>query len=84
MSLFIAGQAFSDAGDFAATKIAIVVASLLPGVTGVAILRGARSQGRPELLDSPCGLRDLQAPQKSIIRRFGTPFTDWLREAGQG
>ena len=44
MSLFIAGQAFPDAGDFAAAKIAIFVASLLAGVTGVAILRGARSR----------------------------------------
>ena len=44
MSLFIAGQAFPDAGDFAAAKIAIFVASLLAGVTGVAILRGARRQ----------------------------------------
>jgi NhaA family Na+:H+ antiporter len=49
MSLFIAGQAFPDAGDFAAAKIAIFVASLLAGVTGVAILRGAsgRTTVRP-------------------------------------
>jgi NhaA family Na+:H+ antiporter len=44
MSLFIAGQAFPAAGDFAAAKIAIFLASLIAGVTGVVILRfsGAR------------------------------------------
>lgn len=38
MSLFIAGQAFPDAGDFAAAKIAVFIASILAGVVGAAIL----------------------------------------------
>ena len=45
MSLFIAGQAFPDTGDFAAAKIAIFLASLLAGLTGVAILRIRRQFG---------------------------------------
>lgn len=39
MSLFIAGQAFPVAGDFAAAKIAIFLASLMSGVAGVIVLR---------------------------------------------
>ena len=42
MSLFIAGQAFPAVGDFAAAKIAVFIASLLAGVTGVVILRFSR------------------------------------------
>jgi NhaA family Na+:H+ antiporter len=38
MSLFIAGIAFPDAGDHAAAKIAIFVASLIAGAIGVVIL----------------------------------------------
>ncbi len=38
MSLFIAGEAFPDAADFAAAKIAIFSASLIAGVVGTAIL----------------------------------------------
>jgi NhaA family Na+:H+ antiporter len=38
MSLFIAGQAFSDPGDFAAAKIAVFLASLLSAAAGVALL----------------------------------------------
>jgi NhaA family Na+:H+ antiporter len=38
MSLFIAGEAFSDQGDYAAAKIAIFLASLVAGVLGTAIL----------------------------------------------
>ena len=38
MSLFIAGQAFPVAGDFAAAKIAVFIASVLAAVIGVAIL----------------------------------------------
>jgi NhaA family Na+:H+ antiporter len=44
MSLFIAAHAFPAAGDFAAAKIAIFLASLLAGVAGVLILRLARGQ----------------------------------------
>ncbi len=38
MSLFIAGQAFPDAADFTAAKIAIFLASSIAGVIGSAIL----------------------------------------------
>jgi Na+:H+ antiporter, NhaA family len=38
MSLFIAGEAFPDQGDYAAAKIAIFLASLVAGVLGTAIL----------------------------------------------
>jgi Na+:H+ antiporter, NhaA family len=43
MSLFIAGQAFAVAEDFAAAKIAVFAASVLSAVIGVAILWGARA-----------------------------------------
>jgi NhaA family Na+:H+ antiporter len=38
MSLFIAGQAFPLAADFAAAKIAVFAASILSAVIGVALL----------------------------------------------
>ena len=38
MSLFIAGEAFADPGDFAAAKIAVFAASVLSAVIGVALL----------------------------------------------
>jgi NhaA family Na+:H+ antiporter len=41
MSLFIAGQAFTVAEDFAAAKIAVFAASVLSAIVGVAILWGA-------------------------------------------
>jgi Na+:H+ antiporter, NhaA family len=44
MSLFIAGQAFAVASDFAAAKIAVFVASVLSAIIGVAILWGAPRQ----------------------------------------
>ena len=44
MSLFIAGQAFPVAGDFAAAKIAVFAASVLSAVIGVMVLWGAPSQ----------------------------------------
>jgi len=44
MSLFIAGQAFPVAGDFAAAKIAVFAASVLSAIIGVAVLWGAPSQ----------------------------------------
>lgn len=40
MSLFIAGQAFPIAGDFAVAKIAVFAASILSSVIGVAVLWG--------------------------------------------
>jgi NhaA family Na+:H+ antiporter len=42
MSLFIAGQAFPMAGDFAAAKIAVFVASVLSAVIGMTVLWNAR------------------------------------------
>jgi NhaA family Na+:H+ antiporter len=42
MSLFIAGQSFPDAGDFAAAKLAIFAASVISGAIGVAILWNAK------------------------------------------
>jgi Na+:H+ antiporter, NhaA family len=41
MSLFIAGQAFPQASDYAAAKIAVFAASVLSSIIGVAILWGA-------------------------------------------
>ncbi|MGH6896604.1 MAG: Na+/H+ antiporter NhaA [Geminicoccaceae bacterium] len=41
MSLFIAGQAFPAAADFAAAKIAVFAASVLSAAIGVALLWGA-------------------------------------------
>jgi NhaA family Na+:H+ antiporter len=41
MSLFIAGQAFPVAGDFAVAKIAVFAASVLSSVIGVAVLWSA-------------------------------------------
>ena len=38
MSLFIAGQAFPEAGDFAAAKVAVLAASLLSSLLGIAVL----------------------------------------------
>jgi NhaA family Na+:H+ antiporter len=45
MSLFIAGQAFPEAADFAAAKIAVFAASILAAALGVAILATARNAG---------------------------------------
>jgi NhaA family Na+:H+ antiporter len=47
MSLFIAGQAFSGASDYAAAKIAIFIASLLAGIAGVLILWPRRIEDEP-------------------------------------
>jgi NhaA family Na+:H+ antiporter len=40
MSLFIAGRAFPAAGDFAAAKIAVLAASLVSSLLGIAVLWG--------------------------------------------
>lgn len=45
MSLFIAGQAFPNATDFSAAKIAVFAASILSAVVGTALLWGAPRQG---------------------------------------
>jgi NhaA family Na+:H+ antiporter len=44
MSLFIAGQAFPVAGDFAVAKIAVFAASVLSSLIGVAVLWSAPAQ----------------------------------------
>jgi NhaA family Na+:H+ antiporter len=44
MSLFISGQAFPAAGDFAAAKIAVFTASIASALIGVAVLWNAHSQ----------------------------------------
>jgi NhaA family Na+:H+ antiporter len=41
MSLFIAGQAFADPGDFAAAKIAVFAASVVAVIAGASLLWGA-------------------------------------------
>jgi NhaA family Na+:H+ antiporter len=38
MSLFIAGEAFPEAADFAAAKIAIFIASIVAAIIGTSIL----------------------------------------------
>ena len=43
MSLFIAGQAFPAAADFAAAKIAVLSASVLSGIVGTLLLWGAEA-----------------------------------------
>jgi Na+:H+ antiporter, NhaA family len=47
MSLFIAGEAYPDPGDYAAAKIAIILASLLAGSLGVAVLWPRKADGKP-------------------------------------
>jgi NhaA family Na+:H+ antiporter len=44
MSLFIAGQAFPVAADFAAAKIAVFGASVLSSVVGVAVVWSASAR----------------------------------------
>ncbi|MGE4246273.1 MAG: Na+/H+ antiporter NhaA, partial [Parvibaculaceae bacterium] len=48
MSLFIAGQAFPVASDFAAAKIAVFAASIVSAVIGVALLWNARTPSSAE------------------------------------
>lgn len=56
MSLFIAGQAFPDAADFAASKVAVFAASIMSALIGVALLlwatrSGAQANAAPPLPD---------------------------------
>jgi NhaA family Na+:H+ antiporter len=44
MSLFVAGQAFPVAADFAAAKIAVFAASVLSALIGMALLWNASSR----------------------------------------
>ncbi len=56
MSLFIAGQAFADPGDFAAAKIAVFIGSILSAVAGAAILwNAARSDTASDALPEAAG-----------------------------
>lgn len=48
MSLFIAGQAFADPGDFAAAKIAVFAASIAAALLGAALLWVAAEQPEPQ------------------------------------
>jgi NhaA family Na+:H+ antiporter len=52
MSLFIAGQAFPGASDFAAAKIAVFAASVLSAMIGLAVLWSARRSGDAEDADA--------------------------------
>jgi NhaA family Na+:H+ antiporter len=56
MSLFIAGQAFPAAGDFAAAKIAVFAASVVSALVGVALLWGAgrRAEEAPRAGQEGC------------------------------
>ena len=45
MSLFIAGQAFADPGDFAAAKLAVFAASIVAALAGVGVLWRAPAPG---------------------------------------
>jgi Na+:H+ antiporter, NhaA family len=53
MSLFIAGQAFPVAADFAAAKIAVFAASVLSALIGVAVLWRASRHGNAETESEP-------------------------------
>ena len=56
MSLFIAGQAFPDAADFAAAKIAVFAASIVSALIGLAVLWRSPSV-RDEPHESAAGTR---------------------------
>lgn len=51
MSLFIAGQAFASADDFAAAKVAILSASVLSGAIGTLLLWNAKAPGEERRSD---------------------------------
>jgi Na+:H+ antiporter, NhaA family len=53
MSLFIAGQAFPVAADFAAAKIAVFAASILAAVVGVAVLWSAAPAAQEDVSAAP-------------------------------
>lgn len=61
MSLFIASVAFPDAGDFAATKVAIFMASLVACCLGVAILWRTPPASDPEASDPAPVAREAQS-----------------------
>ncbi len=51
MSLFIASEAFPDAADFAAAKVAIFAASMVAAIIGVAVLWNSEAAKAPSQLD---------------------------------
>jgi NhaA family Na+:H+ antiporter len=55
MSLFIAGQAFPDAADFAAAKTAVFLGSAISAILGVALLYRAppAASAQAESLSTP-------------------------------
>ena len=55
MSLFIAGQAFPDPGDFAAAKIAVFVASIIAALAGAALLWNAKAAPGPAVSPQAAG-----------------------------
>ncbi|OOG76322.1 Na+/H+ antiporter NhaA [Sinorhizobium sp. A49] len=58
MSLFIAGQAFTETTDFAAAKIAVFLASLLSAMAGALLLLTAERRSTDRAADpTPSGLR---------------------------
>jgi NhaA family Na+:H+ antiporter len=61
MSLFIAGQAFPLDSDFAASKIAVFIASVLSAVIGIAVLWSARTPTSSE--EEPAGV----APSEPVL-----------------
>ena len=61
MSLFIAGEAFADAVDFAAAKIAIFTASIIAGVAGTAILWPQAANSETEAIGSENGAQQPQS-----------------------
>ena len=70
MSLFIAGQAFADPGDFAAAKIAVFAASVLAALAGAALLWSART---PRHADSAGRLAGNVEPVSHAHIRCQTP-----------
>ncbi len=62
MSLFIAGEAFPDAGDFAAAKIAVFIASALSALIGVALLWNAEPR-RVAQVGSAAGARVIRGTE---------------------
>jgi NhaA family Na+:H+ antiporter len=53
MSLFISDLAFSEGSLVETAKLGILVASLVSGVAGWAILRGAKKPRQPKLGEDP-------------------------------
>ena len=58
MSLFIAGQAFADPGDFAAAKLAVFAASVVSALAGVAVLWRAEVPAKRIITAGPSTPRD--------------------------